>query len=585
MRLSLSGSTPLGAGPQIITRLLGSVPANVAYGASDLVRVENLSVFTLAGGATPVPSISDAGIHKAVFIGDTNADGLYTAQDSGWISGVVVSATTGFDAFSWTDPVIVADVTQNGLLEGLDAAWITRKGLSSALQPEIPNLPAGSLPVPAGVDPTIAADALITGLRGGIAQVPIQIVDSATGLWGVDVFLNYDTNVLDLPNGLNAGGVAIAGIFDAEAGWIMDTFVDDAVGVLRIALYHPTASTTTNGVIANVNFQVKPTAAFGVTPILVDGHANVPPFSFSFQNGSVNVVNSQPTDINLNQNVVLENTSTAAADLLFGQLATVDLDPVDSYIYDLVSGTGDTDNARFSIVADQIFIEQGELLDFETRPSYNVRVRSTDSGGLQTIKQLTLNVTDVNEAVVLTRTSASLTGNVLTTFTNTGNWSDPENGTVTLSASHGTVIKNNDGTWSWSFTPSTKLVNELVTITANDGTNTSSTSFTLNALVAITNRQVYYKGSDYATLGGVGAALDNNKSTLASGPTAQSTTDANKINYSRGLNGMVIDVAGLVASSLTASDFTFRVAPTGASGDVNPSAWASAPVPTSIVVT
>ncbi|MEQ1829457.1 MAG: LamG-like jellyroll fold domain-containing protein, partial [Pirellula sp.] len=145
MRLSLSGSTPLGAGPQIITRLLGSVPANVAYGASDLVRVENLSVFTLAGGAMPVPSISDAGIHKAVFIGDTNADGLYTAQDSGWISGVAVSATTGFDAFSWTDPIIVADVTQNGSIEGLDAAWITRKGLSSALQPEIPNLPAGSL--------------------------------------------------------------------------------------------------------------------------------------------------------------------------------------------------------------------------------------------------------------------------------------------------------------------------------------------------------------------------------------------------------------------------------------------------------
>jgi len=113
MRLSLTGTTALGSGPQTITRLLASIPANAPYGASDLVRIEGLRVITQAGGATPVASIGDAGLHKAIFVGDTNADGLYTAQDAGWTAGVRVGSYTGFDAHSWTDPAIVADVNQN----------------------------------------------------------------------------------------------------------------------------------------------------------------------------------------------------------------------------------------------------------------------------------------------------------------------------------------------------------------------------------------------------------------------------------------------------------------------------------------
>ncbi|MEQ1824839.1 MAG: PKD domain-containing protein, partial [Pirellula sp.] len=501
LSVSIYGTSPLGPGAIDLTRLLGSVPANAPYGASDLVRIQNLRVYTQAGGGNPVPSIADSALHKAIFIGDTNADGRYTAQDAGWIAGVGVNNYSGFDAHSWTDPTIVADVTQTLGLDGQDASWIARKALSASLQLQIPDIPIGALPLPPGVDPTIAADANVLTRRGATVNVPVRITDNAAGLFGVDVFVDYDTNVLDLATGLNLSGVDVAGMFLSETGWAIDSYVDDTMGKVRIAIYRASPSTGTSGQIANIPFSVKPNAPFGVTPLNVNGYANVPPFSFSFQNGSVNVVNQQPTDINLSQNTVLENTSTAAADLLFGQLGTVDLDPVDSYLYDLVSGAGDTDNARFNIVADQVFIKQGQTLDYESKPTYSVRVRSTDSGGLQTSRQLTLNVTDVNE------------------------------------------------------------------------------------LIEITNRKVYYKGSDYATLSGIDAALDNNKSVLTSSTVAQSTTEANKINYSRGINGMVIDVAGLATTSLTASDFTFRVAPPGASGVVNPSTWASAPVPTNIVVT
>jgi len=298
------------------------------------------------------------------------------------------------------------------------------------------------------------------------------------------------------------------------------------------------------------------------------------------------VINIPPTDIAFNQVIVLENTSTAT-DLLFGQLSTIDLDPCDSYVYDLVTGPGDADNAKFVIVGDKIYIKQGDVLDYEAKPSYSVRVRSTDSGGLSTIKSLTLYVTDVDEPVVLTRSLATVTGNVLSPLSNTGTWRDPEsqNGSVILTASLGEVVKNANGTWSWSMTPSAKLVGQQITITATDGTNISYVTFTVNALVAVTNRQVYYKGSGFESFGGVPAALDSAKVLIRAGAAPQLTTFANVIGYTRGINGAVLDVAGLVSTSLTASDFTFRVAPAGASGAVVPSTWAAAPAPTLIDVT
>jgi hypothetical protein len=451
--------------------------------------------------------------------------------------------------------------------------------LSNTLQPEIPNLPAGSIAVQAGVDPTIAADALIPTRRGATVHVPIRITDSASGLWGVDVFLDYNTNLLDLASGLNVGGVTLAGMFMTEAGWTIDSFTDDATGKLRLAAYRATPSAATSGIIANVAFQVKPNAAFGVTPILVGGNANVPPFSFSFVSGSVHVIDSPPTDITLNQNTVLENTNTAASDLLFGQLGTVDLDPVDSYIYDLLTGLGDTDNSRFVIVADRIYLKQGEILDFEAKASYSVRIRTTDSGGLIYSRQVSLNVTDVNEPVVLTQAAANVSGNVLSVLTNSGTWSDPESGSVNLTASLGAMTKNIDGTWSWSYQPSAKLTAQVVTITANDGANTSTTAFTIDANVAVTNRQVYYKGSSFASVGGVGAALDSGKVLLQSGATSQATSFTNVINYTLGINGVVLDVAGLVANTLTLDDFTIRM------GNTNtPNLWVDAPAPTFIAV-
>lgn len=213
-----------------------------------------------------------------------------------------------------------------------------------------------------------------------------------------------------------------------------------------------------------------------------------------------------------------------------------------------------------------------------------VTVTATDEDGGSSTTTFTYTATNV--APTLTRSLAAVSGNVLTLITNTGTYSDVAADTVTLTASTGAIVKNADGTWNWSITPSAGIAGQTVTITAadEDGGSTQVT-FTLDALVAVAGRQVFYNNSGYETNGGVNSALDSSKVLLKSTAATQTTTFANVSNYFRGINGVILDIAGLASTSLTASDFTFRVAPANASGVVNPSAWAApSQAPTSITV-
>ena len=93
--------------------------------------------------------------------------------------------------------------------------------------------------------------------------------------------------------------------------------------------------------------------------------------------------------------------------------------------------------------------------------------------------------------------------------------------------------------------------------------------------VALTGRHVFYNdscldGNDPSAGSGDDGAIDASKQALLPG---QAATFANYTSYSRGINGIMIDVAGLAATP-SASDFAFRA---GNSND--PSGWVEAPSP------
>ncbi len=110
------------------------------------------------------------------------------------------------------------------------------------------------------------------------------------------------------------------------------------------------------------------------------------------------VANAAPTDITLSAQSVVEN---APLNTRIGILSTSDPNPLDTFTYTLVAGVGGEDNARFSIVGNELRVNAA--VDFELTPILSVRIRATDQGGLFFDKVFEINVTNIAEATVQAR--------------------------------------------------------------------------------------------------------------------------------------------------------------------------------------
>ncbi|MBF0289814.1 MAG: cadherin domain-containing protein [SAR324 cluster bacterium] len=87
-----------------------------------------------------------------------------------------------------------------------------------------------------------------------------------------------------------------------------------------------------------------------------------------------------------------ENKSTGTT---VGTLDTTDDDSGDTHIYSLISGTGSTDNASFSISGSSLLTAAS--FSYETKSFYSIRIRSTDSSGATYEEAFTITVNNANE--------------------------------------------------------------------------------------------------------------------------------------------------------------------------------------------
>ncbi|NVJ46376.1 MAG: Ig-like domain-containing protein, partial [Cytophagia bacterium] len=111
--------------------------------------------------------------------------------------------------------------------------------------------------------------------------------------------------------------------------------------------------------------------------------------------GEVYTTNFAPTDITLSASSIQENNDV---DEEVATLSTTDADAGDSFTYSLVSGTGDADNASFTINGDKLLA--AEAFDFETKDSYSIRLKTDDGFGGSFEKELTINITNEGEAII-----------------------------------------------------------------------------------------------------------------------------------------------------------------------------------------
>jgi probable HAF family extracellular repeat protein len=100
-------------------------------------------------------------------------------------------------------------------------------------------------------------------------------------------------------------------------------------------------------------------------------------------------------------------------------------------------------------------------------------------------------------------------------------------------------------------------------------------------VTAVTTRRVFYNNSAFdgnnpAANAADDAAVTTDKVALLPGGTA---TFANYTSYSKGINGIMIDFAGMPSAPLAAADFTFRVG-----NDSTPNDWAVGPAPSAVVM-
>jgi uncharacterized protein YggE len=342
---------PMTGGAADLVNLIAEVPETATYGATQVIDITFLEV-----NAGELQATADDALHVVAFPGDANANRRYDAEDARLIARTGIGLDSGFVTSTPTttattnllypnvDAVIIGDVTGVDGLSPLDASDVLRRvvGLST---PNIPALPAAQSPMGLHLSATVVAENQPSGTSVG-------------------TFITTDPDV----------GDTFTYSLVAGAGDTNNSLFTISGATLRTAAVFNHATQPT------LNVRVRTTDSTGRS---LDNTFTI----------AVTDINEAPTSVAISNDTVAENIAIGTS---VGTLTSTDPDSNNTFAYALVSGTGDTDNAAFTIVGDELRV--AATLDFETSPSYSVRIRSTDQGGLSVDQILTIAVTNVNEA-------------------------------------------------------------------------------------------------------------------------------------------------------------------------------------------
>jgi Ca2+-binding RTX toxin-like protein len=284
------------------------------------------------------------------------------------------------------------------------------------------------------------------------------------------------------------------------------TITDDGQGTNNLSLSGSDAGAfeldgTTLYLKAGTTLDYEAKTSYSVT-VNVDDPAvgNTPDLSktFTLQVNDL-VENTAPTDLSLSSTTVNENVAVGTT---VGNFSTTDAEG-GSFTYALVSGTGSTDNASFTIDGDQLKINTSP--DFETKSSYSIRVKTTDASGLSYEEAFTIGINDLPENRTPTAVNDSVNAyrGVPTTIaasTLLANDTDPDAGTTlqitgVSNATNGTVSLNSSGNVVFT---ATNTGNASFQYTISDGSLTSTATVAVSVGLSLNggNGIDILKGSD-----------------------------------------------------------------------------------------
>ena len=271
-------------------------------------------------------------------------------------------------------------------------------------------------------------------------------------------------------------------------------------------------------------FVITADAAHGgfVETIQIAGERALAVSDYTFAKDSGTVPNAAPTAINLSKTTVAEN---AASGSVIGTLSAIDPDVGDKITFQLLDNAG----GRFAIQGNAI-IATGPL-DFETQPSFSLRVQATDSAGNTLVKPFVITVSNVVAGDTLAGTSAD------DTFVFSRAWTydrvDGAGGSDTLRADVGSAATLIAGVGS----------DVAITIAATGAAAGSSLAYPETTVYSANVERIAINGSKIE----VGAGLAG--TALANGVLVLTGTDgADVLNGSR--SDIKLDLAGGVGNDI-----------------------------------
>ncbi|MFI5377669.1 MAG: right-handed parallel beta-helix repeat-containing protein [Tepidisphaerales bacterium] len=222
---------------------------------------------------------------------------------------------------------------------------------------------------------------------------------------------------------------------------------------------------------------------------------------------------------------------------------------------------------------------------YEENGLYAVTVSGTSSNNGSAAGSFKVTVNNVATAVAL---PVSLRMSLGTPLATTGSFTDPgpnDTWTATVNYADGSgpqaLALNADKTFILNKTyPTPGTYPVTVTITDKDGS--AGTATLLARVTGIVARSIFYNNSFYDGNDPAANAADDNaiatdKQALLPG---QQASFANYTSFSKGINGIMIDLANPASSpGIAAADFLFRVG-----NSATPDAWTTAPAPSVVVV-
>jgi hypothetical protein len=388
------------------------------------------------GGFTPTiqllegSSAVDTG--QTGYCPETDQRGVERPQGSGCDIGA-------FERNDFTIPSLTSFTRQNPAASSTNADTLVFR---AAFSEDVQSVDAADFAVNGTTTATVT---LVTPISASEYDITVSGGDLASfnGMVGLD--LAAGQNITDL------GGNPLPA---DEPGTDETYLVDNTEPSLTVPSNMTVEATSAAGAV--VNFVATATDNFDATPSINCAPASGSTFPFGTA-----TVNCSATDdagnaasdsftvtvIHTPGNIAIDNTDVdenLAAGTLVGNLSTIDFNPADTFTYTLVPGTGDADNASFTISGSQLLTSAS--FDFEAQSSYSIRVRTTESSGGWVERVFTITINDVNEVpVTLNLSNSSVAGNMLV-GTVVGNFStvDPDAGdTFTYTLVPGTGSTDN----------------------------------------------------------------------------------------------------------------------------------------------